>query len=90
MKGGLAGSVAMAVLAMLYGIVDRPRHLVPDQPAGRGFFPAPIRPRRNSPRFTGPLIIASMIHLRHVAAGRAALRRDAADVSAPPDSAWAA
>ena len=38
-KGGLAGSVAMAVLAMLYGILSQHEHLVSDQSSGRRFFP---------------------------------------------------
>ena len=33
-KGGLAGSVAMAVLAMLYGVVGQHSIWYPDQPSG--------------------------------------------------------
>ena len=35
-KGGLAGSVAMAVLACAYGLVEDRQHLVSDQSACRG------------------------------------------------------
>ena len=88
-KGGLAGSVAMAVLAMLYGILSQNGIWYPINLLAAGFFPAAM---------TETTAQLAAFHLRrladrrsdspdHVAAGRVALRRDAADASAAADSA---
>ena len=62
-KGGLAGGVAMAVLAMLYGIVSGHGIWYPINLLSVGFFPA-IRTTAQIAAFNGnSLIIASMIHL---------------------------
>jgi hypothetical protein len=62
-KGGLAGGVAMAVLAMLYGIVSGHGIWYPINLLSVGFFPT-IRTTAQIAAFNGTsLIIASMIHL---------------------------
>ena len=62
-KGGLAGGVAMAVLAMLYGILSGHGIWYPINLLSVGFFPA-IRTTTQIAAFNGnSLIIASMIHL---------------------------
>ena len=62
-KGGLAGGAAMAVLAMLYGIVSGHGIWYPINLLSVGFFPA-IRTTAQIAAFNGnSLIIASMIHL---------------------------
>jgi hypothetical protein len=62
-KGGLAGGVAMAVLAMLYGIVSGHGIWYPINLLSVGFFPH-IRTTAQIAAFSGTsLIIASMIHL---------------------------
>jgi hypothetical protein len=62
-KGGLAGGVAMAVLAMLYGILSGHGIWYPINLLSVGFFPA-IRTTAQIAAFNGnSLIIASMIHL---------------------------
>jgi hypothetical protein len=62
-KGGLAGGVAMAVLAMLYGILSGHGIWYPINLLSVGFFPA-IRTTAQIAAFNGTsLIIASMIHL---------------------------
>jgi hypothetical protein len=62
-KGGLAGGVAMAVLAMLYGVVSGHGIWYPINLLSVGFFPS-IRTTAQIAAFSGnSLIIASMIHL---------------------------
>ena len=62
-KGGLAGGVAMAVLAMLYGILSGHGIWYPINLLAAGFFPA-IRTTAQIAAFNGnSLIIASLIHL---------------------------
>jgi len=62
-KGGLAGGVAMAVLAMLYGILSGHGIWYPINLLAVGFFPA-IRTTAQIAAFNGnSLIIASTIHL---------------------------
>jgi len=62
-KGGLAGGVAMAVLAMLYGILSGHGIWYPINLLSVGFFPA-IRTTAQIAAFNGnSLIIATMIHL---------------------------
>jgi hypothetical protein len=62
-KGGLAGGVAMAVLAMLYGILSGHGIWYPINLLSVGFFPA-IRTTAQIAAFNGnSLIIASLIHL---------------------------
>ena len=62
-KGGLAGGVAMAVLAMLYGIVSGHGIWYPINLLAVGFFPA-IQTTAQIAAFHGTsLIIASLIHL---------------------------
>jgi hypothetical protein len=62
-KGGLAGGVAMAVLAMLYGVLSGHGMWYPINLLSVGFFPA-IRTTAQIAAFNGnSLIIASLIHL---------------------------
>jgi hypothetical protein len=62
-KGGLAGGVAMAVLALLYGILSGHGIWYPINLLSVGFFPA-IRTTAQIAAFNGnSLIIASLIHL---------------------------
>src|SRR6476646_2164084 len=62
-KGGLAGGVAMAVLAMLYGIVSGHGIWYPINLLSVGFFPD-IKTTEQIAAFHGTsLILASMIHL---------------------------
>ena len=62
-KGGLAGGAAMAVLAMLYGIVSGHGIWYPINLLSVGFFPT-IQTTAQIAAFNGTsLIIASMIHL---------------------------
>jgi hypothetical protein len=62
-KGGLAGGVAMAVLAMLYGIVSGHGIWYPINLLSVGFFPT-IQTTAQIAAFNGTsLIIASIIHL---------------------------
>src|SRR5215510_10436666 len=62
-KGGLAGAVAMAVLAMLYGILSGHGIWYPINLLSVGFFPA-IRTTTQIAEFNGTsLLIASLIHL---------------------------
>jgi hypothetical protein len=88
-KGGLAGSVAMAVLAMLYGLVSQHSIWYPINLLAAGFLPASMT------ETTAQLAAFQSERLSdrhsdspdHVAAGRVALRRDAADASAAAGSA---
>ena len=65
-KGGLAGSVAMAVLAMAYGIVGQHSHLVPDQPPGGRVLSGTGDHGRQLAAFQPALlIVATIIHLSH-------------------------
>jgi hypothetical protein len=64
-KGGLAGGVAMALLAMVYGIVSGTSIWYPINLLAAGFFPnAAGLPTSEIAAFhIGPLLIASAIHL---------------------------
>src|SRR5262245_49189821 len=62
-KGGLAGGVAMAVLAMLYGILSGHGIWYPINLLSAGFFPG-VRTTTQIAAFNGAsLLIASTIHL---------------------------
>jgi hypothetical protein len=62
-KGGLAGSVAMAVLAMIYGLVSRHGIWYPINLLAAGFFPARVTTEQISAFHWDSLIIASAVHL---------------------------
>jgi hypothetical protein len=62
-KGGLAGSVAMAVLAMLYGVVSGRGIWYPINLLPAGFFPARTAIAQIAAFHWDALIIASIIHL---------------------------
>ena len=63
-KGGLAGSVAMAVLAMLYGVISGHGIWYPINLLAVGFFPGTINSTAEISAFhLDVLIIASIIHL---------------------------
>src|SRR6266436_6336330 len=62
-KGGLAGSVAMAVLAMLYGIVSGHGVWYPINLLSAGFFPARTTIEQIAVFHWDALIIATIIHL---------------------------
>ena len=62
-KGGLAGSVAMAVLAMLYGVVSGRGIWYPINLLSAGFFPARTTLAQIAAFHWDALIIASIIHL---------------------------
>ena len=62
-KGGLAGSVVMAVLAVLYGIVSGQGIWYPINLLSAGFFPDENDHRANRGLSSGRLIIATIIHL---------------------------
>ena len=87
-KGGLAGGAAMAVLAAVYGILERQRNLVSDESAGRRTVShdgdGDCQPDRNIPSSTVPGRRSDAP--ADLAAGWTALWRDAADGSAAPDS----
>ena len=86
-KGGLAGSVAMAVLAMLYGILSQRQHLVSDQSPGRRLFPGRYDSHhgRNCGVSSARFSDCHSDSPDHVPAGRVALRRDVADAAAAAD-----
>src|SRR5205807_10306714 len=62
-KGGLAGSVAMAVLAVIYGIVSRHGMWYPINLLSAGFFPARTTIEQIAAFHWDALIIATIIHL---------------------------
>lgn len=62
-KGGLAGSVAMAVLAVIYGIVSGHGMWYPINLLSAGFFPARSTVAQIATFHWDALIIASVIHL---------------------------
>ena len=62
-KGGLAGSVAMAVLAMIYGIISGHGVWYPINLLSAGFFPARTTIAQIAAFHWDALIIATIIHL---------------------------
>jgi hypothetical protein len=62
-KGGLAGSVAMAILAVLYGIISGHGMWYPINLLSAGFFPARTTIPQIAAFHWDALIIATMIHL---------------------------
>jgi hypothetical protein len=62
-KGGLAGSVVMAALAMIYGLVSGHGIWYPINLLSAGFFPARVSTEQFSAFHLDGLIIASAIHL---------------------------
>jgi hypothetical protein len=62
-KGGLAGSVAMAALAVIYGIVSGHGIWYPINLLSAGFFPARITIEQIAAFHWDALIVASVIHL---------------------------
>src|SRR5216684_7255191 len=62
-KGGLAGSVAMAVLAVLYGIVSGHGVWYPINLLSAGFFPARATTAQIAAFHWDAVIIASIVHL---------------------------
>jgi hypothetical protein len=62
-KGGLAGSVAMAVLAVIYGIVAYHSIWYPINILAAGFFPAQETTEQISAFHLNALIVASIVHL---------------------------
>src|SRR5260370_32744538 len=62
-KGGLAGSVAMAVLAVIYGIVSGHGMWYPITLLSAGFFPARTAIEQIAVFHWDALIIASILHL---------------------------
>jgi hypothetical protein len=62
-KGGLAGSVVMAILATLYGLVSGHGIWYPINLLAAGFFPARVTTEQISAFHWDTLIIASLVHL---------------------------
>lgn len=62
-KGGLAGSVAMAVVAMLYGVLSRTSIWYPINLLAAGFFPATANTAEIAAFHLRALLIAIPIHL---------------------------
>jgi hypothetical protein len=62
-KGGLAGGVAMAFLAMLYGIISRRGMWYANNVLAAGFFPSQHAPAQIGALQWDSLLIASVIHL---------------------------
>jgi hypothetical protein len=62
-KGGLAGSVAMAALAMIYGLVSRHGIWYPINLLAAGFFPTRVTTEQVSAFHWDALIVASAVHL---------------------------
>ena len=62
-KGGLAGGVAMAVLAVIYGIVSKNGMWYPINLLAVGFFPAKETTEQIAAFHLTSLIVASVIHL---------------------------
>ena len=62
-KGGVAGSVAMAILAMAYGLVALHSIWYPINLLAGGFFPGEVTTAAQLTAFHGPLLlVASIIH----------------------------
>ena len=85
-KGGLAGGVAMALLAMLYGLIFYRSIWYPDQPACR----KSLRFARHAHDRSADALPLRLVPVRarhahhHVPAGGTALRRDASHAADPP------
>src|ERR1700736_816039 len=62
-KGGLAGSVAMAILAMLYGIISGHGIWYPINLLSAGFFPARVTTEQITAFHWDALMIATLLHL---------------------------
>jgi hypothetical protein len=62
-KGGLAGGVAMAILAVIYGIVSKNGMWYPINLLAAGFFPAKETTEQIAAFHLTSLIVASVIHL---------------------------
>jgi hypothetical protein len=62
-KGGLAGGVAMAVLAVLYGIISGHGIWYPINLLSAGFFPARVTTQQIAAFHWDALIIATILHL---------------------------
>ena len=62
-KGGLAGSIAMAVLAVLYGLVTGKGAWYPINLLSAGFFPARVTTAQIAAFHWDSLIIATVLHL---------------------------
>jgi hypothetical protein len=62
-KGGLAGSVAMAVLAVLYGLISGKGIWYPINLLSAGFFPARVTTAQIAAFHWDALIIATIVHL---------------------------
>lgn len=62
-KGGLAGGIAMAVLAMLYGIISSHGIWYPINLLSAGFFPARVTTEQIAAFHWDALIIATILHL---------------------------
>jgi hypothetical protein len=62
-KGGLAGSIAMAVLAVIYGIVSGHGMWYPINLLSAGFFPARITIEQIAAFHWDALLVAAVIHL---------------------------
>ena len=88
-KGGLAGGVVMALLAMAYGIVSGTSIWYPINLLAAGFFPGAVTLSTSeiAAFHAGALLIASVDSPAHVAARRPVVRRDAAHAAAPADRA---
>jgi formate-dependent nitrite reductase membrane component NrfD len=62
-KGGLAGSVAMAALAVLYGVISGHGIWYPINLLSAGFFPARVTTEQIAAFHWDALIIATILHL---------------------------
>src|ERR1700752_3303447 len=62
-KGGLAGSVVMAILAVLYGVISGHGVWYPINLLSAGFFPARVTTEQIATFHWGSLVIATIIHL---------------------------
>jgi hypothetical protein len=62
-KGGLAGSVAMAILAVLYGIISGHGIWYPINLLSAGFFPARVTTEQIAAFHWDALIIATILHM---------------------------
>lgn len=62
-KGGLAGAIAMAILAMIYGVVSKTGIWYPVNLLAVGFFPAKETTEQIAAFHLTSLILASVIHL---------------------------
>ncbi len=85
-KGGLAGSVAMAVLAMAYGLIVQHSVWYPINLLAAGLLSGRSNHRGSTCRLSTDPPDRRYYHSpRHIATGRASLWRHASYVSAPPD-----